>query len=149
MLTTKSKKYVNNFNFLFCVIIGFLLITCAGATTIADNFSVNTLFSQGASSSLIGTYSGGTWYLDYNGNYTWDGTPTDGVAGFGAVGDVYVVGDWNGDGKDEIGVFRNGVWYLDYNGNGFWDGTPTDVLASFGSAGYTPVVGDWNGDGNS
>ena len=27
--------------------------------------------------------------------------------------DVPVVGDWDGDGKDDLGVFRNGIWYLD------------------------------------
>jgi hypothetical protein len=91
--------------------------------------------------SNIGLYRSGVWILDYNGNFAWDGTPTDKMYGFGAAGDVPVVGDWNHDGFPEIGLYRSaGVWILDYNGNFAWDGTPTDKMYGFGATGDAPVV---------
>ena len=63
------------------------------------------------------------WFLDSNGNGTWDGNVIDRQYALGKVGDLPVVGDWNGDGRTEIGVFRdNHTWNVDYNGNGTWDG---------------------------
>ena len=66
---------------------------------------------------------------------------------FGATGWTSVVGDWNGDKKDEIGVYQNGNWYLDSNGNGVWD--TGDKHYGFGTTGWTPVVGKWTADGIS
>lgn len=62
------------------------------------------------------------------------------------VGDVPVLGDWNGDGTTKIGLFRKGTWYLDLDG--------THQLTSakaigWGQEGDIPVVGDWNGDGRT
>jgi len=94
----------------------------------------------------IGVYNNGVWYLDYNGNGTWEGAAIDKSYNFGGPGNVSLVGDWNGDGKTEIGVTNGVDWYLDANGNGTWDGTPSDKYGYFGITGYTPVVGDWNGD---
>ena len=91
----------------------------------------------------IGIFRNGTWYLDANGNDTWDAS-VDAAISFGMAGDIPVVGDWNGSGTTKIGVFRNGMWYLDIVGNGTW--TPgVDAAMSFGMAGDIPVVGDWNG----
>ena len=83
----------------------------------SNTLSVNT-------SQKIGVFRNShDWYLDYNGNGTWDGNVTDRQYALGKVGDMPVVGDWNGDGKTEIGVFRdNHTWNVDYNGNGVWDG---------------------------
>ena len=64
---------------------------------------------------------------------------------FGLPGAIPVVGDFNGDGKDEIGVFYKGEWFLDLNGNGQWD--PEDLWAKLGSEADRPVTGDWDGDG--
>jgi Cysteine-rich secretory protein family/Carboxypeptidase regulatory-like domain len=95
----------------------------------------------------IGVFRNGTWILDtthtevYNSN--------DAVYSFGEPGDIPVVGDWNGNGKDEIGVFRNvngvGEWILDTNGDGVYDAG--DTVFTFGLGTDKPVVGDWNGDG--
>jgi flagellar hook assembly protein FlgD len=99
----------------------------------------------------IGAYNPGdnVWYLDYNGNGQWDGTPADRTAWHGFSGVLPVTGDWNGDGMTEIGVYNpsDSVWYLDYNGNGLWDGTPTDRNAWHGFVGAVPITGDWVGAG--
>ncbi len=89
------------------------------------------------------------FYLDLNGNRSWDGTPTDASFVFGAVADEPVSGDWNGDGANEIGVYRPAIrrFYLDLNGNRSWDGTPTDASFVFGAVGDEPITGDWNDDG--
>jgi len=98
---------------------------------------------------FLGNYKGnGVWALDYNGNGAWDGVDIDRVYVFGSPTDQPVVGDWDGDGKDELGNYKgNGVWALDYNGNGAWDGVDIDRVFVFGSPTDRPVVGDWNGDG--
>jgi hypothetical protein len=65
----------------------------------------------------------------------------------GNSGDIPIIGDWNGDGKDGIGIFRpsSGIWSLDSNENLAWEGS--DNSLSWGLSGDTPVIGDWNGDG--
>lgn len=64
---------------------------------------------------------------------------------FGVDDGIPVVGDFDGDGKDEVGVFSKGEWFLDLDGDGQW--TATDVYAVLGKDGDLPVVGDWDGDG--
>jgi hypothetical protein len=90
------------------------------------------------------------WILDANGNGTFDGTGAgqDFAFAFGGInGDVPVVGDWNGDGRDKVGMFRQGFfWVLDANGNRQFDGTgPGDdfAFAVGGINGDRPVVGRW------
>jgi len=99
----------------------------------------------------IGIFDHGTWYLDSNQSWAWDGTPSDtlGVFGIGLTGAIPVVGDWNGDGSTKIGVFIDGTWYLDANRSWVWDGEPEDRMGAFGVGitGALPVVGDWNGNG--
>jgi hypothetical protein len=114
-----------------------------------DRTGVKRLYYQPFSSDKSGNYKGrGVWAFDYNGNGIWDGTVIDQLHIFGSPTDLPVVGDWNGDGRDDIGNYKgNGVWAFDYNGNGIWDGTVIDQLHVFGSPTDLPVVGDWNGDG--
>lgn len=64
---------------------------------------------------------------------------------FGEVGDVPVVGDWQGHGTPSIGVFRQGIWYLDIDGDGKL--TEKDEVVRLGRGGDRPVVGDFNRDG--
>jgi Divergent InlB B-repeat domain len=91
--------------------------------------------------------STGEWFLDLNGNGKWDGSPKDTILGpFGSLGDLPIVGDWDGTSKVRIGVFRpsTGMWYLDMNGNGILDSWEVNAgLGPFGHAGDLPVVGKW------
>ena len=94
----------------------------------------------------VGAFRNGVWILDTT--HTEAYNPSDTVDSFGQPGDVPVVGDWNGTGKDEIGVFRAqpngaGEFILDTNGNGVADAG--DTIFTFGLAGDRVVVGDWNG----
>jgi hypothetical protein len=92
-----------------------------------------------------------TFYLDYNGNGTWNGNVIDRQYNFGILGDTPLSGDWNADGKTEIGIYRNSthMFYLDYNGNGIWNGTSVDRQYNFGITGDIPITGDWNIDGKT
>jgi len=94
----------------------------------------------------IGTYTGGQWKLDANGNGTFEPS-LDRSFALGFSGATVVTGDWNGDGKTKTGVYSNGYWFLDYDGNGVWDNGVVDKVVGWGWAGVTPIVGDWNGDG--
>ena len=102
---------------------------------------------------IIGTFQPqqGLWKFDLNRNNTFDNCSIDECDdNFGALGDIPVVGDWNGSGTEEIGVFRpsTGEWFLDVNGNGQWDGCPVDkCIEHFGAGDDFPVVGDWSGTG--
>jgi hypothetical protein len=102
---------------------------------------------------IIGTFQPqqGLWKFDLNGNRTFDGCSIDECdENFGKLGDIPIVGDWNGSGTEHIGVFRPNTraWYLDANGNGRWDGCRLDkCLGQFGVDGDLPVVGDWSGTG--
>jgi hypothetical protein len=67
---------------------------------------------------------------------------------FGSVqsGDIAVVGDWNGDGRDDVGVFRGGnSFLLDSDGDrAFNQAVDTQVTFSVPSA--RPAPADYNGD---
>jgi hypothetical protein len=107
----------------------------------------------------VGLYrpSTGQWFLDRNGNGSWDGCSRDlCISSFGAAdvepvleridGDLPVTGDWSGTGPSKVGVFRpnTGEWFLDLNGNNKWDGKGIDLyLEDFGDVGDIPVAGKW------
>jgi len=102
--------------------------------------------------------------LDLDGDFQVD---ADEVFAFGQRDDVPVVGDWNGDGRDEIGVYRplTGEFLLDRNGDRVFqerepdldnDGVPDEEYGTpngqldlndgpfpFGAPGATPVIADW------
>jgi len=50
----------------------------------------------------LGMFVDGRWFVDLNGNNTWD--RDDLWASFGSHGDLPIVGDWNQDGKDDFGI---------------------------------------------
>ena len=63
---------------------------------------------KGAGVSQLGLFrpSTGEWFLDYNGNKSWNGCSKERCKSFGRAGDQPVTGDWNGSGTSKIGVFR-------------------------------------------
>ena len=84
-----------------------------------------------------------TWLLDASGNGVYG--PGDLTYTYGKAGDVYVTGDWTGNGTTKIGVVRNNnTWLLDASGNGLYG--PGDLTYTFGKAGDVYITGDWNGD---
>ncbi len=95
----------------------------------------------------IGTYDPQTgWFaLDLNGDHRWDSGDVSFPFGNPADGDIPVVGDWNGDGRDEVGVYRPGVgWRLDRDGSRSWSGCGVDACYTFAvPGGNQPVVGRW------
>ena len=91
----------------------------------------------------IGVYrpSTNTFYLRNSSTY---GPPDLIVSGWGAPGDIPVVGDWDGNGTTTIGLYRPSAntFYL-RNSNTY--GPPDLIIAGWGAAGDIPVVGDWDG----
>jgi len=88
----------------------------------------------------IGCISNGFWFLDYDGNYLWDGGVVNKEVGWAGPGLTPIVGDWNGDGRTKIGVYAGGYWYLDYDGNYLWNTRPRIRFVA-GWTGTTPVIG--------
>lgn len=65
---------------------------------------------------------------------------------FGAVGDLAVAGDWDGDGVDTVGVYRRAEAVFELR-NSNAAGAP-DLRIAFGRPGDLPIAGDWDGDGS-
>ena len=90
------------------------------------------------------------FYLDFNGNGTWDGCGTDRCIPVGGNGDI----PWSATGTAaarlrSVPSGRDGTFYLDYNGSGTWDGCGIDRCLQIGMNGDIPLVGDWNGSGTA
>jgi hypothetical protein len=64
---------------------------------------------------------------------------------WGNPGDVPLVGDWTGDGKDTIGLYRPSTreFFLS-NSN---TSPEANIKVAWGNPGDVPLVGDWTGDG--
>ena len=104
----------------------------------------------------VGVVVGDTFAIDLDGDGVWEGAAggdrvTRFAVSFGPGKPI--VGDWNGDGRDDIGVFvASGRFLLDANGDGVWNGkTNGDANVLLGLQGLlvdqVPVVVDWNLDG--
>jgi Matrixin len=90
-----------------------------------------------------------TVILDTTGSGAYNADDT--AFNFGAAGDKFIVGDWNGDGEDKLGVVENdgqggATVVLDMNDLG--QNNPNNLVTyHFGYFSDTFVVGDWNGSG--
>jgi len=74
------------------------------------------------------------------------------VINFGttAVGDVPLVGDFNGDGRVDICIFRpSGTWFTKMSDASGQFGDGASFSAGFGTTGDRPLLGDINGDGRN
>jgi len=92
--------------------------------------------------------------LDANRDGGWNGPATDILHGIAQVfpRGMPLVGDFNGDGRDEVGKFdpASSGFFLDDNGNNQWE-SGTDLQTTFAKFANTegtaiPIVGDWNMD---
>ncbi|TVR27044.1 MAG: hypothetical protein EA387_01680, partial [Nitriliruptor sp.] len=85
----------------------------------------------------------GTWHL----RDRLAGGAADHTFVYGRVdrGDVPLVGDWNGDGRDTPGIVRDGTWHL----RDRLAGGAADHTFAYGQVdrGDLFLAGDWNGDG--
>ncbi len=61
---------------------------------------------------------------------------------FGKFNDSYMVGDWNGDGRDTVGVRRGNTYMMDFDGDGV-----EDFAQRIGGNYASSIIGDWDGDG--
>ncbi len=93
------------------------------------------------------------FYLDANGNGSWNGPSGGDVVtapwNWVTVSDVPSTGDWAGEGYDDVGFWRPSTkrFYLDANGNGSWNGSSGgDVLTApwnWVTTSEIPVTGRW------
>ena len=138
--------------------------TCGDSFGQAGDFPVTRELGDG-NGSIVGTFTPqtlttdqnqrktikrGGWNFGVNGNSTLDGCEVDECTTFRILGELPIVGDWNGTGTQDIGLFlpRKGSWHLDRNGNGKWDSCEKDkCFGPFGAEGDLPIIGDWDGTG--
>jgi len=107
-------------------------------------------FSAAHSGDEIGLFDGKFWYLDLNGNNQIE----VGERIASNANGLPIVGDFNGDGKDDLALFNNdtNVFTFDVDRNGTVDETwavHDDIPRFKGLSGFTdhPVAGDLNLDG--
>jgi protocatechuate 3,4-dioxygenase beta subunit len=89
--------------------------------------------------------SSGNWLLSTENLSQISMKPKTELVQFGKEGAIPVVGDFDGDGKDELGLYVAGEWYIDASGNRRWG--QDDMWAMLGNENDFPLVGDWDGDG--
>ena len=107
----------------------------------------------------VGKQVGSYYRLDLDGDGVWEGNAggdrnLNFAPSFGYG--IPLVGDWNGDGRDEIGTYLRSThrFLLDVNGNGVWDGNAGGDANAVIQATVGPgtlrdeIVGDWDGDGD-
>jgi parallel beta-helix repeat protein len=73
--------------------------------------------------------------------------PPDVTIGYGAPGDLPIVGDWDGNGTVTIGLYRPSISTFFLRNSNFLG--PPDITLSFGDGpgGDLPIAGDWDGNG--
>jgi hypothetical protein len=90
--------------------------------------------------------------------YLWNtntvGPPDVIIEGIGAVGDLFIVGDWDGNGTDTLGLMRpnspagsNTIVY--WNTLTSPPPAPDGSISAIGEAGDVPFTGKWNGTGGT
>jgi hypothetical protein len=96
-------------------------------------------------------YGYAEWWLDTDFDGL-DSTDTRIHSFASQLNDRPVIGDWNGDGKDDLGIVRNvngvAMWLLDLNDNQQYD-AGVDLQEAFGEGTDIPVVGNFDSDAKS
>jgi hypothetical protein len=122
----------------------------SGTVTLTSNVTCTATFNSSvASGDRIGVYrpSSGTWFLDANGNYTWEGGIDTVVQAFTAASAQPALGDWTHAGSTQLGLFQASTrqWHLDLNDNRAIDACDIDGCEGpFGEPNDIAVVGNWN-----
>jgi hypothetical protein len=85
-------------------------------------------------------------WITPQGMWSWEQSADlrNGQTQFGSSGFIPVVGDFNGDSRDDLGYFSpndNFTWFISPNVPG------TNTVKQYGAAGDIPVVADYEGDG--
>ncbi|MBI1765134.1 MAG: SBBP repeat-containing protein [Acidobacteria bacterium] len=88
----------------------------------------------------VGTATSATFLLR---NSNSAGT-ADITVSFGALGDLPITGDWDGNLTDTIGVFRDGVFTI-RKFNNTSAASSNQLTIGFGGSGDKPLAGDWDG----
>jgi hypothetical protein len=105
----------------------------------------------------VGKAVGAAAWLDANESFAWEGRPGGDEVALVAPGRpdaAYVVGDWDGDGRDQLGRYEPTLlrFLLDADGNGRWDGAAAGdrrvefVMGNvFPRTAFAPFVADFDG----
>lgn len=72
-----------------------------------------------------------------------DGGTPESTTAFGQAGDLVLLGNLDGDSRDDLCVYRNGRFLCDTA----HDGGEAETQIAFGAAGDRPLIGDLDGDG--
>ena len=114
---------------------------------ITDNTIIPLSGNLSGNGDITGIFNSSTAEFTFNGK----------TVNFGTSTDLPVIGDWNGDGRDEIGIYRpdNGIGQSEFHlvtrdwTSLSYDVGATDKVIQFGPyPNNIPIAGDWDGDGD-
>ncbi|MEX0643140.1 MAG: choice-of-anchor Q domain-containing protein, partial [Pirellulales bacterium] len=111
----------------------------AGAIPVAGNFDNNA-----ANGDEIGLYNAGKWYLDTNRNFVIGAGDT--LLTTNLLGHP-IVGDFDGDGKDDLAVFNSNVFSFNLANDGFGDANDATITWGFPGVLDRPIAADMDQDG--
>ena len=97
------------------------------------------IFGEGSQRLIV--YGNGTWYVQRLGEI-------DLQLSWGIAGDRPVLGDYNGDGRDDLAIYRprDSSWWILFR---YADGSQEARVVSWGQPGDIPVQADYDGDGST
>ena len=123
------------------VYVGVPAIRCAARVITVADPRARSLCGGGTSTpAVIRLVDGQLRWLLRNSN---SGGPATIQLTYGRVGDVPIVGDWDGNGTETIGIRRGTTFHLrNTNTSG-----PAQISFSYGLTTDLPIAGDWDGNG--
>ncbi len=129
-----------------------------------DNKRIDTVIAlgNGGDQAVLGNWDGegpddlgvlrdedGMFHLDTNGDRILGASDARFALMPLVPGDRAMVGDWNGDGRDEVGIFRGGnTFFLDFNGDRTFD-PAVDTQSTVSLVSARPATADYTGDGQT